>query len=303
MTLLQFKIKAVAAAAAVVSKSPFQLNWVTISLTVVLLLILYRPFGGFYYRSLMALVCLTIMAIYGTIVSIIFPLFGQKGMINYTVAHGYYMVGTFFCGIKVKSEGEENLYKHKGPVIYVCNHQSSMDIMLMGKVYPKNTAIVAKKQLKYYPFLGWFMILSNAIFLDRKNRKSAVAQARQAALDIHKKNVKCISITSVWIFPEGTRGHAEEISLLPFKKGAFFMAVQAGVPVVPVVIANYNEAYNAKKKRFLPKTIRCKVLPPISTEGVAEDSAEIEKLTNKCRDQMLEALQEITPAYDQKKAQ
>lgn len=64
--------------------------------------------------------------------------------------------------------------------------------------------------------------------------------------------------TSVWLFPEGTRGHAAEIDLLPFKKGAFYMAVQAGVPVVPIVVANYNTLYDSKTKRFNAGTIKIK---------------------------------------------
>lgn len=109
----------------------------------------------------MSTVCLLIMAIYGMCVSLVFPLFGKAGWINYTVAKGYNFLGGFMTGLNVVSEGEENFNKVKGPAIYVCNHQSSLDIMLMGVVYPKNTAIVAKKQLKYYPFLGWFSKYDN----------------------------------------------------------------------------------------------------------------------------------------------
>lgn len=119
-------------------------------------LVVYRQFGGYYYRSIISSLCLLFMSIFGFTISLVFPLIGKTHLINYYVAVGYYMLGKFFCGIKVESEGEENFKKVNGPVIYVCNHQSSMDIMIMGKVYPKNTAIVAKKQLKYYPFLGWF---------------------------------------------------------------------------------------------------------------------------------------------------
>lgn len=96
------------------------------------------------------------------------------------------------------------------------------------------------------------MTLSNAIFLDRKNRDNAVKEAKQAAADIHSKK------TNVWIFPEGTRGHESEVTLLPFKKGAFYMAVQAKVPIVPVVFSNYSNLYSAKEKRFNAGTLRCR---------------------------------------------
>lgn len=114
----------------------------------------------------MTTVCLLIMAIYGMFAAIIFPLFGKARLTNFTVARGYYLLGGFMTGLKVVSEGEENLRKVKGPVIYLCNHQSSLDVMLMGKVYPENTAVVAKKQLKYYPFLGWFSKLAIHLYYD-----------------------------------------------------------------------------------------------------------------------------------------
>lgn len=88
------------------------------------------------------------------------------------------------------------------------------------------------------------MILSKSIFLDRTNREGAIKQARQAAEDIHRKK------TSVFIFPEGTRSGVEKVDLLPFKKGAFYMATQAKVPIIPIVVANYKQIYNPKEKHF-----------------------------------------------------
>lgn len=88
------------------------------------------------------------------------------------------------------------------------------------------------------------VILSKAIFLDRTNRDGAIKQARQAAEDIHRKK------TSVFIFPEGTRSGGDKVELLPFKKGAFYMATQAKVPIIPIVVANYKEIYDMKRKHF-----------------------------------------------------
>ncbi|KAF7726656.1 1-acylglycerol-3-phosphate O-acyltransferase [Apophysomyces ossiformis] len=236
----------------------------------------------------MAVITLAIMAAYGVIASLILPLFGKSGLINWTVSRGYYYLGGFLTGISATIEGRENLKLANGPAVLVCNHQTSLDVMLMASVFPKNTSVVAKKAIKYYPFLGWYMTLSNAIFLDRKNRDSAIKEARKAADDIHKKK------TSVWLFPEGTRGHSSEITLLPFKKGAFHMAVQAHVPIIPVVIANYHNLYNSKAKRFDAGNVNIRVLPPVSTDGVGDDSASIEKLSVEIREKMLQALKEIS---------
>ncbi|KAG0746607.1 hypothetical protein G6F62_010056 [Rhizopus arrhizus] len=259
-------------------------------------LVLLRQFSSFYYRTLMTTLSMIVMATYGMIAALLFPLVGCTHYIHFTVARGYYYLGLLFCGIQVVPEGIENL-NVQGPAILVCNHQSSLDIMLMGKVYPKNTTIIAKKELKYYPFLGWFMQLSRVIFLDRKNRENAIKEARKAAEDIHKKNV------NVWVFPEGTRGHESEINLLPFKKGPFYMAVQAKVPIIPIVIANYSHLYSAKEKKYQPGVVRCKILPPISTETIEEESTSIEKLATDCRQQMLDVLKDITPIETVKKTQ
>lgn len=104
----------------------------------------------------MAVVCVFISSVYGFIAAIVLSPIGLSRYINSSVAVVFYTLGGFFTGLKVECEGLENLKKVNGPAIYVCNHQSSMDIMLLGPVYPNNTAIIAKKVLKYYPFLGWF---------------------------------------------------------------------------------------------------------------------------------------------------
>lgn len=73
------------------------------------------------------------------------------------------------------------------------------------------------------------------------------------------------------------------------------MAVQARVPIVPVVLANYYNLYSAKEKRFNPGTVKCRILPPISTKDVLEESSQVQKLVDTCREQMLVALKEISP--------
>ncbi|KAI8337669.1 hypothetical protein BC941DRAFT_461220 [Chlamydoabsidia padenii] len=248
-----------------------------------------RKKGGFYYRSLVSTLSVGATAAYGMVASLTLPLVGKTGLINWSVGRIYYYVCGLLLGISTTIEGKEYLDPALGPAVYVCNHQSNMDVFFMASVFPKNTSVVAKKALKYYPILGWFMTLSKAIFLDRKNRESAVKEARQAAEDIHKKK------TSVWLYPEGTRGCALDIDMLPFKKGAFYMAVQARVPIIPIVIANYQNVYNSEARHFTTGDVRIKVLPPISTDDILEDSASIDILSNNVRNQMLATLREISP--------
>ncbi|KAI7869347.1 hypothetical protein BDF14DRAFT_354651 [Spinellus fusiger] len=248
---------------------------------------LYRKRGSFYYRSFVTICCLAVAAVYGIIASLVLPLFGKAGLINWSVAKVYYHLSKTFLGVSVTIKGKENLIRSE-PAVFVCNHQSSMDIFAMSSVFPKSTSVVAKKAIKYYPFLGWFMTLSNAIFLDRKNRDSAIKEAQKAADDIHSKKL------SVWLFPEGTRGREGEASLLPFKKGAFYMAVQAQVPIVPVVVANYSHIYSSKNKYFKAGSVTVEVLPPVSTVGIKAESEAVDQLATHVRELMLKSLENIS---------
>lgn len=88
------------------------------------------------------------------------------------------------------------------------------------------------------------MALSKSVFIDRANRASARTTFDGAANTMRQER------QSVFIFPEGTRSYAEKPDMLPFKKGAFHLAIQAQVPIVPVVVANYSDVLNLKKKMF-----------------------------------------------------
>ncbi|KAG2218843.1 hypothetical protein INT45_007610 [Circinella minor] len=262
-------------------------HWAAWVVFPVVLSALLRKRGGFYYRQTAQLAAMAICALYGVFASLTLPIIGKTHLINWSVARLYYHMTGYLTGLTATIEGKEHL-NPKRSAIYVANHQSNMDVLFMASVFPKATSVVAKKALKYYPFLGWFMTLSKAIFLDRKNRESAVKEAKQAAQDIHNKK------TSVWLFPEGTRGFADKLDLLPFKKGAFYMAVQARVPIVPIVIANYNHLYDSKAKRFNPGNVKIKVLPPVETNEIDESSESIDKLAIQVREKMLMTLKEIS---------
>ncbi|CEG66941.1 hypothetical protein RMATCC62417_03432 [Rhizopus microsporus] len=254
----------------------------------IILQAMFRTRGGYYYRSLVCFLCLSISACYGVFASLILPIFGKRHLINWSVARVYKTVVSTFLGITCTIEGKEHIRKDGGQAVYVCNHQTMLDVFFMANVFPKSTSVVAKKSIKFVPVLGWFMYLSKAIFLDRANRETAVAQARKAAEDMKK------SRTSIWIYPEGTRSHSSELDLLPFKKGAFYMAVQAKVPIIPIVIQNYHHLYDQKSKTFKHGDIKIKILPPIPTDNVEESSDSIQTLSNHVRSEMIKTLREIS---------
>jgi len=124
--------------------------------------------------------------------------------------------------------------------------------------------------------------LSKSVFIDRANRATARAAFDGAAKVMQTER------QSVFIFPEGTRSYATSPELLPFKKGAFHLAIQAQVPIVPIVVANYSHVLNVKERKFKPGVIPVSVLPAISTKGLT--AADADSLTTKTRDAMMDEL-------------
>jgi len=209
-------------------------------------------------------------------------------MSQWVGGRAFWYANCAFLGFKCNVENEEILLTR--PVIFVMNHQSSFDLILLSRLFPKFCSITAKSDLKWYPILGWYLMLSGTVFVHRASRtktKSAFDSAAQ-----HIKNAK----QNVWLFPEGTRSNSTKNELLPFKKGAFHLAVQAQVPVVPVVIENYSHLLHWKSFTFRKGTIRVKVLKPISTEGMT--ASDVSDLTVETQKQMLTALQEISQPDD-----
>lgn len=109
---------------------------------------------------------------------------------------------------------------------------------------------MAKKELQWMPFLGQFLSASGAVFVDRGNNEKAVRSLAAAGEAMKLRG------TSLWLFPEGTRSMRPDSDMLPFKKGAFHLAVQAGVPIVPVVCENYWRLYRTNTFESGTLTIR-----------------------------------------------
>lgn len=186
-------------------------------------------------------------------------------------------------GTKINIDRPELL--EKLPAILISNHQSELDIYMLGRIFPKKCVVTAKKQLKYIPFLGWFMSASGTFFLNRSNKQSAI-QTLNKALDKLKTNKG-----GLFMFPEGTRSYSTKPVLLPFKKGAFHLAVQAQIPIIPLVVSNTSNIYSLKEYNFNRGEINIKVLDPIPTEGLTKD--DVTKLTQDVYDRMNEAVTEL----------
>lgn len=171
----------------------------------------------------------------------------------------------FFAGARIKAKGLQNVPRDR-PVIFVCNHQSMLDIALVFKVLPVNLHFVLKKELAFAPFIGLFAWATGMIFVDRKNRKAAIASVRRVGKMVSEGR-------SIIAFPEGTR--SREQTILPFKKGVFVSALSAHVPVVPVALEGANRVLPSHGFRVRPSPVRVNVGPPIFTEGMTEQDRDV----------------------------
>ncbi|KAJ2379327.1 1-acylglycerol-3-phosphate O-acyltransferase [Coemansia sp. RSA 2607] len=244
-----------------------------------------------YYRRLIHFtVCVVIASVTGIVSSPVLWAVGRRASCNWVVARTFYFLTHLLLGIRVEIEGEE-IMEQAGPCVLVGNHQSVLDLVMLGRVFPMQTVILAKKSLSYYPLLGWFMRLADDIFISRGSRQSASDMFKQASRVLLSKRI------SVWFFPEGTRGRFDDgPGLLPFKQGAFLLAYHAKVPIVPVVVMDIHNIYDKRSFWSAPGTMRVKVLAPISVDGMRED--ELKGLMEDTRARMLEELHKISPARE-----
>jgi 1-acyl-sn-glycerol-3-phosphate acyltransferase len=150
-----------------------------------------------------------------------------------------------------------------GPFVVVANHQSLLDIVLLSRM-PREMKWVGKEELFKIPWIGWMLRLTGDIAVRRGDSESggeAVAKAR-AYLERGM---------NVMIFPEGTR--SRDARLLPFKKGAFRLAIEVGVPVLPVVLSGTAEGFQKGGTTVGPCDAVARILPPVPTRGLTQADA------------------------------
>lgn len=168
------------------------------------------------------------------------------------------------------------------PHVYVMNHQSMADIPAAFAAVPTDLVFIAKHVLQYVPFLGWYMSAMGMIFVDRRAGERAIRSLQRAATQIRAG-------TSVLAYPEGTRSPDGRIQA--FKKGPFQVALQAGVPIIPVAIEGAQHYLPRGGFRLRPATIRVKLGAPIPTQGLTAD--QLEPLMRRVRDAVIELHREL----------
>jgi 1-acyl-sn-glycerol-3-phosphate acyltransferase len=181
-------------------------------------------------------------------------------------------------GVRVRVRGLENLDPRRS-YVFIANHRSFLDTAALFYHLRRRIGILAKKELLKVPIMGYGMGFVNIMAIDRTNRESAL-RTTKAATDRLRGGV------SFGVFAEGTRARPGE--LLPFKQGGFYMAVAAGVPVVPVAIKYTDELMGKGTGVARPGTMEMVVLPLIETEGLADEN--VKSLTARTRSAIAEEL-------------
>lgn len=171
------------------------------------------------------------------------------------------------------------------PCVYIGNHQSGMDFALAGMLAPSNMVIIGKREVLYIPFLGWFLLGAGNILIDRKSGTKA-HQALQTVVERMKKDRLTLAI-----MPEGTRNRGNTHKLLPFKKGAFHVAVAGQFPIVPVVCTSLEGKAMWEKGELFGGKVLIKVLDPIPTQGKTQ--TDIDSLIHDTRTAMQKELDEL----------
>ncbi len=175
----------------------------------------------------------------------------------------------FYWGCKLEIEHEERLSPTQ-PTIIICNHQDTHDMFFAESLIRNGTVAMGKWELLYIPFIGWLFFLAGNIMVKRGKKEKAQQAMSLAAKKMRKDNL------SLLIFPEGTRNNGNP---LPFKLGAFRLAIEAQVPIQPVAVSLRKHSMNYYK--WHSGMVKMKCLTPISTEGLTQD--DVVDLAVRCR--------------------
>ncbi len=182
--------------------------------------------------------------------------------------------------VRCHVEGREHIDAVR-PAVYISNHQHFLDALMIARVYPPRTLVVVKQELRKIPLAGYIFDKAGNLFIDRKNRETAIAQLHAFAQRMRDEGL------NLWVLVEGSRNRGRTRGLLPFKKGAFYTAVQLQVPIVPVVFGPSYHQIDIQGGSLEGGDIYIRVLEPIPTAGLT--SEDVQGLVDETYQRMLAA--------------
>ncbi len=164
------------------------------------------------------------------------------------------------CGIGLDLRDEAHVASDQ-PVVYVANHQSAVDILITAGGMPQPFGFVAKEELRTTPLVGAAIAHSPSVFVDKRDPRSAVRSIKEAGARI-------AGGASVLVFPEGKRTYSG--GLAAFQRGAFMLALEAQVPIVPVAIHGSYRVFDERRMTMKPGRVGMHLMPQIPTEGMTK---------------------------------
>jgi 1-acyl-sn-glycerol-3-phosphate acyltransferase len=188
-------------------------------------------------------------------------LLDRSGRTPHAIARLWARIITFSCGIHVETQGLASLPE---PAVFAVNHASAFDIPLLFGFLPASFRIVYKRSLSLVPFIGWYLFLGGHVAIDRANPFRAKRSLEKSAERIRRG-------TSVVVFPEGTRSSDGRVG--HFKRGSFSLALDAGVPVVPVSLVGVKDVVPRGVLSVRPGRVGLVAHAPIPTAGLSAEDA------------------------------
>ncbi len=184
---------------------------------------------------------------------------GSAELMFWTVRRSFFTVMAL-GGIRLKIEGRENI--PAGVCLFAANHTSNLDPPALTLAIPRRISVLAKKAVFRIPIVGWALRMAKVVPIDRANRDSAIASMEEAVRHLREG-------LSFVVFAEGTR--SSNGRLRRFKKGAFVMALEAGVPVVPVSICGMQRVLGKGAWRIAPGEVTIRIGQPVDAKEYRGD--------------------------------
>jgi 1-acyl-sn-glycerol-3-phosphate acyltransferase len=203
---------------------------------------------------------LVLATIVGAVVALGIGAFDRTGDRVIDLARVWSRVVLAFAGVRVTVEMRGQLASDQ-TYVFMANHLSAVDIWALFVALPVRVRMIAKKQLGAIPLFGWAMRAGRFIFVDRGNAAAARRSIEEAKRRIQGGH-------SVLIFPEGTRSRDGRLG--PFKKGGFHLAIDSGVPVVPVALMGTRASMPRRSLLLRPGHVHVIFGEPVPTSGLTD---------------------------------
>ena len=200
-----------------------------------------------------------------SLIVIVAALFRHRGTLYDWAARSWSRWMIWASGSRMKIEGIEYVMADRAQII-ASNHQSWFDVWALAAIIPKRYRFIAKSELRKVPLFGLAWESCGHISIDRKDRAKAIKALDAAAALMRDDH------SAIVIFPEGTRSPTGD--LLPFKKGAFMMALRTGIEIVPAAVLGSRAVQKKGDWRVRPGTIIVRFGPPIDSSQYDEDHRE-----------------------------